>query len=65
MNTSPPKKPQQTANKKCDKKEVPTVPQVNFDQDTEGFSSLELQIRDVNNNLRISATLTPGRWDDS
>ena len=39
-----------------------TLSQVNFDQDTTGFSSLEMQIRDENSTVRISLTLTPGEW---
>lgn len=34
--------------------------QVGFDDGTEGFASLEMQIRDWDGNTRVSTTLSPG-----
>lgn len=34
--------------------------QVNFEEETAGFSSLEMQVRDWNGTVRLSSTLTPG-----
>lgn len=35
---------------------------MNFEDGRDGFSSLEMQVRDWNGTVRVSATLSPGVW---